>query len=148
MRYFANNALNMHMFVMLPQMRDLTKNLDQIKNIDLTQTFRYDRKATEYAFAQTDKPGTQRPMDDPKKWNDQIIPPRSVLEAINEDINNPFEIITQYFNNIPLINIDHKSLAVEVPFIYQEDIAKYSIYLESWLERNKATLAAWESFAT
>ncbi|USN55750.1 MAG: hypothetical protein H6765_04065 [Candidatus Peribacteria bacterium] len=145
MRYYANNALNMHLYVLLPNLKDITKNMDQIGNINLLQTFRFDRKDTREALEQVDNSGTQKLFDDQTTPNDKRFLPRSVLDSLSSDLNNPFEMIAQYFENIPLINIEEKVLSIEIPFIYQEDSARYDYYLESWLDRNEKILAGWKA---
>jgi hypothetical protein len=143
-RYIANNALNMHIYLMLPEMQDLTRNMDDIKDISLLQEMQYDRERMTTVFNKIDHPGTEQQFNDPRKWNDKVFMPQEILSTASDTLNNPFEIVAQYFNNIPLINFEEKRLSVEIPRMYQEDLARYDLYLRSWYERNKPVWDAWK----
>ena len=41
------------------------------------------------------------------------------------------------FSTFPLFQIETKDVVLEIPFIYQEDLIRYRLYLEGWLERNE-----------
>ena len=58
---------------------------------------------------------------------------------------NPFEGLASLMNQSNIINISVEPLTVKVPWIFNEDINAYYIYLMQWLETNEAIVAEWDS---
>jgi hypothetical protein len=54
-----------------------------------------------------------------------------------EEQTNVFDAISSYFDSVPLINIEHQTTFIEVPFIPLYDINRYDAYIAQWIERNE-----------
>lgn len=39
--------------------------------------------------------------------------------------SNPFNALSDWFDKVPMINVDTQNVTVQVPFIYSEELTKY-----------------------
>ena len=58
------------------------------------------------------------------------------LNAVNNEIANPFEQLSLLFNQSKLININTKNLTIKIPMIFREDLNAYNIYLRQRADVN------------
>lgn len=49
------------------------------------------------------------------------------------------------FEEVNLVNISTKDVIIPIPFIYAEDVRRYSSYLESWIEANMKIWQEWKN---
>lgn len=87
------------------------------------------------------EPGTFLGNIDANVKNTRIT--QSDMNNLSSTVSNPFESISTLFNNVPLVNIDTQNITIQVPFIYAEDITRYAAYLQTWLQKNTASLQEW-----
>lgn len=139
-RYFANNALNMQITLVLPSLDELAENMEDVKDVDRRQAFMYDRENRRTSFEKTANPGTEEKRTDEKNRNTKVFMPKSVLVATSEMMNNPFDVVAARFDHVPLINFEERTVSVEVPWLYKEDIDRYEFYLSWWDSRNTRIL--------
>lgn len=143
-RYFANNALNMQIDVILPQIWALAENFEDIQDIDDDRIiYQYWFDNAETATNKTENVWSSSQNHDPQEKNTNKQPPLSIQEKVTNSMNNPFEFIASYFDNVPLINFEERDTGILLPFLYQEDIDRYEFHLESWVDRNEKILAEW-----
>lgn len=67
------------------------------------------------------------------------------LANLSAQISNPFELIGRMFEEVNLVNISTKDVIIPIPFIYAEDVRRYSSYLESWIEANMKIWQEWKN---
>ena len=67
------------------------------------------------------------------------------LANLSAEINNPFELVGQMFEQVNLVNIASKDVIVPIPFIYAEDVIRYASYLETWIEANGSIRDEWKN---
>ena len=63
------------------------------------------------------------------------------MKATSDLVQNPFDQVLQFLEQVPLVNVETRDVPLEVPLIYDEDFARYTLYLTSWIERNEEILA-------
>jgi len=132
----------MHIDIMFPDISELGKNIDKLKDVDDLRAVQFDRDQYGKAFEKISSPGTTEPYQDDTEGNKKtIFPSKSLLTAVNTTLNNPFETVAAYFENIPLVNFEDRTTSFEIPFFYQEDLVRYEVHLRSWIERNEIKVA-------
>jgi len=53
---------------------------------------------------------------------------------------NPFDALSQLFEQVPLVNIQTKDVALKIPAVTTDDLIRYGSYMEAWTRRNGAVL--------
>ncbi|NCQ82454.1 hypothetical protein GW750_06750 [bacterium] len=61
------------------------------------------------------------------------------LDNFSHEAANPFDALSQMFESVPLVNITTQDVTIQIPFIYAEDITRYSAYLKARLDKNTLT---------
>jgi hypothetical protein len=67
------------------------------------------------------------------------------LANLSAQISNPFELIGRMFEEVNLVNIWTRDVTIAIPFIYAEDVRRYSSYLETWIEANMKIWMEWKN---
>ena len=65
------------------------------------------------------------------------------MKKAGDDISNPFDAIEGMFKDVPLIKVNTRNINIQVPFIGQEDIARYKSFLNDWVSRNEKIAQQW-----
>lgn len=144
-RYIANNLVNMNIFITLPNLDPIAEGLDNITFFAEQQNLRSSQPRHEYATAEQQNPGvTSQRQDVQQKFQNYNIT-KNQLTTLTDNIGNPFEALADMFSTFPLFQIETREVALEIPFIYQEDLIRYTFYLEWWLERNEKIAAEAEA---
>ena len=76
------------------------------------------------------------------------IPSWKGFQTLNRWLANPFKLVQKYFETIPLVNIQLKTVVIKIPWIWREEVDKQILYLQDWLKRNKKMLNKWTDFQT
>ncbi|MFZ5341217.1 MAG: hypothetical protein ACOZBL_01230 [Patescibacteria group bacterium] len=71
------------------------------------------------------------------------MPSKSAFKKASDTFSNPFNQIENLLEEVPLFKIRTKNIRIQVPVIYQEDILKYSKYLQDWTRRQEQILQQW-----
>jgi len=143
-RYMLNNLTNLTIWLYLPDLTDLAQWFDQLN----TSNFKNKKDALEESQNNTD-----RNADYKSDWvlgNAGANIMRSAwlqkwdLRNLSDWASNPFDAISEMFNNIPLVNINTRDINITIPAIYSEDIRAYTTYLNSYLQEQRGVLQEWE----
>lgn len=133
-RYIINNLTRMTIYVYLPDLSQITEwfekvNIDHFMNVlnDLNQ--RVD--ALTYPW------GSWEPID--------YMPSQEVYRSLWQTASNPFDAIAMLFREVPLINVETRTINVQVPMISSEELERYMVYLNWRLDRNKAIIEEWQN---
>lgn len=127
-RYIVNQLTKMHINIKLPNLSNLIWYEAEILN-NLAQEFENENDEEETSMSETVSAWKNISYDS--------------LNNLNQDIANPFESLASLMNQSNIINISTEPLVVKVPFITNEDISTYGLYLQQWLEDNKKIVAEW-----
>lgn len=65
------------------------------------------------------------------------------MRKASDTVSNPFDALSSFFENVPLVKINTRNINIQVPFITQNDLIKYKAYLKDWLTRNEKILKDW-----
>lgn len=139
-RYILNNLTNLTIWLYLPDLRDLGQWFDQLN------TTNFNNKMDALEDSQADVNRNADYKSDSILWNAWADVMRSSwlqkwdLRKLSDWASNPFDAISEMFNNIPLVNINTRDINIVVPMIYSEDIRAYTTYLNSYLEESRSTL--------
>ena len=128
-------------------MDQLGSNIDTISSMDDVNTaFQFaDEELTE-RMDQIGKHGSEKPRNPDAKEESakRFNLPTIITETIDKK-DNVFDAVADYFETIPLVNIEYQAHYLEIPFFFKHDRERYIAYLGSWIERNEATLRSRES---
>jgi len=131
-KYIINNLSQMTVWIYLPQIWDLFWWFEHINTENLQKIFSWSAH-TENLIRNADTSSTQWLE---KIWNraQNNWVQQWHIANVSAVISNPFETIAQIFEKVKLVNITHKDIIVSVPFIYSEDIIRYTSYLQARID--------------
>jgi hypothetical protein len=138
--YFANNALNMNISIILPDLEQMFNWWEEWRHISDTPSFKKALNNWADEYKKTQASGVQWQNIIPEKTKITKLLPKWILKATSELIQNPFDHVIQFFEQVPLVTVEVRDVPLEVPLIYDEDAVRYSAYLESWVQRNEEIL--------
>jgi hypothetical protein len=138
--YFANNALNMNISIILPDLEQMFNWREEWRHISDTPSFKKALNNWADEYKKTQASGVQWQNIIPEKTKITKLLPKWILKATSELIQNPFDHVIQFFEQVPLVTVEVRDVPLEVPLIYDEDAVRYAAYLESWVTRNEAIL--------
>ena len=149
-RYIVNQLTKMHINIKLPNMANLIWYEAEVLD-NVAKSFNKEEKEKE-----EEQKWSVWPVADPdwkkKALSKAISAWKSIsherLDEFNQKIGNPFESLTSLLNQSNIINITTEPLVVKVPFIMNEDITSYGLYLQQWLEENKKIIDEWDKVIT
>lgn len=141
-RYIANQLTKMHVSIKLPAVKNLLGNEVEVLNKIVKNFWKKNVENTE------DEENVIDVLAPGSWWNKDLISrrksiSRESLDDFNDEISNPFESLASLMNQSNIINISTEPLVVKVPFIMNEDIVTYDLYLRQWLEDNRKIVAEW-----
>lgn len=148
MRYIANNAMSMHMSIILPRLDWFGEEWDKIT------WFGSNVSSIEWGTVDTFKQlksvktaGTAKEINtEQSTWRKRAVPTALGRAANGWEISrNVFKDMEYFFEQVPLVNIDYQITNLEVPWIPQGDKLRYIAYLENWIERNKDIMQQWKN---
>ena len=149
-QFIISQLTRMTIYVNYP---DIDGLIDDFKNLDLSGKFSsfidnvkkgFDTKKIKEAFdidIWTDKKNL--PLKEKIK---AYFPSKEWLKELSKQLSNPFKELKALLNQIPLVKVQEKSVVLNVPWIWKDEIDKQIAYLETWLERNKEIIKKWQEF--
>lgn len=144
-RYIINNLTNMTIYLYYP---DLTWLVDWFENLnwktlsdkwdDLKKSVWEFKNSVSSMFSSNWWAGSSggSTWSKVKDYAKKMTPSKSWLKKMSDSLSNPFEMIKDFFDEIPLVNVKSKSVNINVPFIYAEDIERYIQYLQARKDKN------------
>ncbi len=152
-RYILNQLTKMHVTVKLPNISNLVWYEGEV----LSNVFKNVFKGLGWNEGDDDGEWTQENNENAfdvlapgSGWNKDLISRwKSISSETLNDFNqetaiaNPFDSLASLMNQSNIINISTEQLVVKVPFIMNEDIATYDLYLRKRLDDNKKIVAEW-----
>jgi len=145
-QYIENNLTKMTIQLDLPNITTLFQGFDKIGNLQKTyESLQKQDQADGYiqwgtsvdTNIQNETGSTNRTQYISKQQLDNIS------ESVGE---NPFEAIQKIFEEVPLINIDSKTINLKIPALTSEDINTYVSYLKLRVEKADNTLKERDEF--
>ena len=76
----------------------------------------------------------------------KYLPSWKWFKKLNRWLSNPFKLIQKYFEDVPLINVQLKTIVIKIPWIGKEELERQILYLKDWLKRNKKNVKKWTDF--
>lgn len=139
--YFANNALNMHVTIVLPTLEQISDGREQARHISDTDMYQSSRDTRSTLYNETQNSWKEGDFEPPETKKIRHFLPKSITAATTDVLNNPFDKVLQFFDQIPLISVEVRDVPLEVPLIYDEDFTKYAFHIQSWIDRNTKIIA-------
>ncbi len=133
-RYIINNLTRMSVYVYLPDLSQVTEWFEQV-NIDNFNNILDDLNSQVWSVWQSDW----------EWWLMDYVPSQEVYRNMSQSASNPFDAISLLFQDVPLINVQTRNITIDVPMVASEELENYMLYLNWWLDRNKAILQEWEN---
>lgn len=151
LRYIMNNLTNMTIYLYIPNFDWLIDWFDRLRELPALLSSEWDNLVSwissidYWAWDWSDDSITSiwKSIDEVTQ---KYLPSRKVFDQASETFSNPFERIKQFFDDVPLINLETKDIVIQVPMVSQEDVQKHIAYLENWYARNYAIYKEWEHY--
>jgi hypothetical protein len=125
----------MGVYITLPDMDQITENIEQLRLMNDQEDLSLINEET--ALQDAKDPITEKKQKDKEDRKKRVSIPKSVLYNANTAFENPFEKVANMLDAIPLVSVYEKTVPIEIPWLYREDLNQYEQYLKAWLERNK-----------
>jgi hypothetical protein len=61
-------------------------------------------------------------------------------------VNNPFNALSSWFEQVPLIKVNTRNVTVQVPYIFNDDLTRYTAQLRDYEKQLQTQLKEWERF--
>lgn len=135
--YIANNLLSLNIFLTLPNLEDLVWHMDTLSFAGTIPQLRWAAVTHGYAREAVHHPGSSRVFQDSTLAYPKYSLPRNILTPLSDLTTNPFRALADAFTHFKLFTIETKEVTVEVPFFFQEDIMRYTLYLREWVDRHE-----------
>jgi hypothetical protein len=142
--YFTNNALNMNITIVLPTLEQIGASREQARHISDVDTFQQSLGKRSAVYKDTQNSGKEGNFEPPETKKITRVLPKAITQATSDVLNNPFDKILQFFDQVPLINVEVRDVPLEIPLIYDEDFTRYAFHLESWVMRNGPIIEEWK----
>ncbi len=65
---------------------------------------------------------------------------------MSNSLSNPFKSLKLLLDQIPLVSVSEKTVVLNVPWIWKDEIERQLMYLNWWLDKNKEIIKKWEEF--
>ena len=127
-RYMVNQLTKMNVNIILP---DISEAIDDAESI---------KDAMSNFWNIWNNQVEKNKLPSISTWSDIS---RENLNNLSRSLSNPFEALSSLMNESKIINISTEPIDVKVPFIFQEDISAYYIYLQQWLDVNGEIVEGW-----
>ena len=143
-RYIINALTNMTIYVYIPDLSNLSKWLDKI--VDIFKNFNDNELISDIKKAWSEQ--TQQLKTDIWEYNRKsvLFPKKKVYKDISKITSNPFEQLAKFFEDVPLINIQTRSIVIKLPWLSEEEFNRMKSYLTGWWEENRDVYKEWEKF--
>ena len=142
-RYMINNLTNMSINVYLP---DISQLMQWFKDVRLDEINRISE-----SFKETPNGGNTpagnilKNLVTKAEWENSATSQSDVSE-LGWIINNPFNSLSSWFEQVPLIKVSTKNVTVQVPYIYSEDLTRYTAQIETYEKQIEKSLRDWDYF--
>jgi hypothetical protein len=140
-RYMINNLTNMSINVYLPDISQLMQwfknvRLDEIKNVaDNFNKTPWSSSTPAWTILKN--------LVTKAQW-DKTTTSQSDVSELWWIINNPFNALSSWFEQVPLIKVQTKNVTVQVPYIFNEDLVKYTAQAESYSKQLEKSVREWD----
>lgn len=141
-RYIVNNLTNMSINIYLP---DVTQLLQWFKNVRLDELNAIGDEFKKWGWNTLGKkwlPADKTPawqalknLTNMWKWD---------VSDIWSVVNNPFDSLSSWFEQVPLIKVNTQNVTVQIPFLYSEDIIRYESQLTTYGKEIEKSVQEWE----
>ncbi len=141
-RYIANNLTNMSINITIP---DPSNIFDGFKNLDLgwldavTEWFKKDASGTSPAGSALKDLVTISSGD--MLWTKQ-----EEVANLSAITSNPFNALSSWFEQVPMIRVNTKNVTIQIPFIYPEELSKYIAQAEAYSEKIESNIDEWKKW--
>lgn len=130
-RYIANNLTNMSINITIPDIGSLG---EWFKNADyswLGEVIDVFKKTEWWPSPASDalKDMISKSEGDSTAWVNQ-----GDVTNLSAITSNPFNALSDWFDKVPMINVDTQNVTVQVPFIYSEELTKYIAQTQWYLK--------------
>lgn len=140
-RYMINNLTNMSINVYLP---DVSQLMQWFKNVRLDEINKVADNFKQQPWSSNTPAGSiLKNLVTKAEWEKSATSQSDVSE-LGWIINNPFNALSSWFEQVPLIKVNTKNVTVQVPYIYSEDLTKYTAQAESYSKQIEKDLRQWE----
>ena len=78
----------------------------------------------------------------------KYLPDKKWLKELSETLNNPFEAVKWFLSQIPLVNVNYKTVVIRVPWIWKDELERQISYMNDWLNYNKDAINSWKDMAS
>lgn len=58
---------------------------------------------------------------------------------------NPFNALSSWFDQVPMIRVNTKNVTIQIPFIYDEELSKYIAQAESYEKKLETNFDEWKT---
>jgi hypothetical protein len=138
-RYVINNLTNMSINISLPDISQLAQGFKNINLSESVQGFKdeFGKKNN------SSSPAGQvlKNLVTKTKWENNIWTSQADVSDLGSTINNPFDALSTWFEQVPLIKVHTKNVTVQVPFVYNEELTKYTAQLQSLGKQSEKSIA-------
>jgi FG-GAP-like repeat len=149
-QYTKNNLLTSSLTVILPDLSNLwvTSDRGTIKDNRVDQkTEKQVKKAIEQQQNDTLKQAaTNKELYESSVTTNKAS--ESIVSSLGQVELNPFYRIEQLFNDVKLINISHKDIMLQVPYIREAELGMYRSQLGWRRDRNKLISKQWLDYGS
>ncbi len=136
-KYIINNLTTMTIGVYFPDPASLFAWFDTLNIETFVQTMQNNSDVAQIQDRKLEWDGTFLWDLDANVRNNRIE--KVNLDNFSHEAANPFDALSQMFESVPLVNITTQDVTIQIPFIYAEDITRYSAYLKARLDKNTLT---------
>ncbi|MEF2176074.1 MAG: FG-GAP-like repeat-containing protein [Candidatus Absconditabacteria bacterium] len=153
-RYIINNLTNMTIYLYLPDVSQLVDDFskvdfDRVSNIRGTLQDDVDKIGATWNSVSKDGKALGRSINSDfgkqiQEFTSKYTPTKGVLNKVSDTFNNPFRSIQEFFEEVPLVNVETREINIQVPFISQENILKQTAYLENRVVKQKQIVNDWQ----
>jgi hypothetical protein len=142
-RYLINNLTNLSINLTLPDVTNLT---DWFKNLNFT-----DLKSVTATYTDKGKNGKTeagtilKNLTTKTKWEEFLPVWKSDVSDLSALTSNPIDAIADWFESVPLIHVSTRNVNIQVPFIYNEELKRYTAQMEDFGKQAGTTVKEWET---
>lgn len=127
-RYIANNLTNMSINITIPDPKnifDSFKNLDFGGLEDVTKWFEKNSAGISPAWS------ALKDLVTISSW-DMLRTSQSDVTNLSSITSNPFNALSSWFDDVPMIRVNTKNVTIQIPFIYDEQLSKFEAEVKAY----------------
>ena len=74
------------------------------------------------------------------------MPSKKGLKSLSNQLSNPFDKLKLFLEKNPLLKVSEKTLVLNIPWIWKDELERQITYLKNWKKRNEKTIKEWQQF--